>query len=102
MKIEPGKEYRTRDGHKARVYAVDCGRDAPIQGAVFKEGQWIPVTWKTNGKFWSNGESDADLIAEWIDEPQEFEAWVNGDKISNMGFFREDCEWRKVKVRIVE
>lgn len=32
--FEPGKEYKTRDGRKVRIYATDAGGEYPIHGAV--------------------------------------------------------------------
>lgn len=39
MKIETGKYYRTRDGHKVLIYATD-GRDEWVHGAVLLDDGW--------------------------------------------------------------
>jgi hypothetical protein len=70
MKIEVGKFYKTRDGRKARIYAVD-GRDyTKIHGAVFEDGGWASLTWFENGIFYIDGkEYVLDLVSEW-EEPK--------------------------------
>ena len=39
IKIEMGKEYRTRCGYEARIYATDGSGDWPVHGAYRKEPQ---------------------------------------------------------------
>jgi hypothetical protein len=56
MKIEMGKKYRTRDGKKVRIYAVDGVGDYCVQGAYFGSPQygpsgWYVINWKSDGKF---------------------------------------------------
>lgn len=71
MKIEAGKFYRTRDGHRARVYAVD-GRDPyPAHGAIFFDGAgWIGNTWTIEGSVSVALHPRCyDLISEWVDKP---------------------------------
>jgi hypothetical protein len=47
---EVGKEYRTRDGRRARIYATDAGDVFPIHGAVESEGGWGLRAWGADGK----------------------------------------------------
>lgn len=66
----PGQLWRTRDGSKARIYAVDGGGDYPIHGAVLSasEARWTPVLWNLTG---ARGLDDGwCLDIPWIDPPQ--------------------------------
>jgi hypothetical protein len=58
MKWEVGKEYRTRDWHKARVYATDGGGSNPIHGAIMGDSGWLTAAWKPDGR-WSHFATDA-------------------------------------------
>lgn len=71
MKIEAGKFYRTRDGRKARVYAVDGWGDHSIHGAYLFQGRWVNCVWQECGLHgMKEGNGDPyDLIAEWVDKP---------------------------------
>lgn len=64
--FEPGKEYRTRDGRRARVYATDADCDEAIHGAVLVDmpyPQWEQVGWETiDGSFQAGVEDDLDLM----------------------------------------
>lgn len=70
MNIEVGKFYKTRDGRKARIYAVDGGQGNFLHGAIYNEGYWATASWFSNGTIYSHGESPNDLIAPWIDKPE--------------------------------
>lgn len=62
--FQPG-EYKTRDGHTARVYETNGRSSAyPIIGAVQEEdGLWTATVWRENGRFASlQWESDLDLV----------------------------------------
>jgi len=48
--IELGKQYQTRDGCEARVYAVDGGGDYPVHGAYVNEHGWITSIWCKDGR----------------------------------------------------
>ncbi len=72
MKIEAGKFYRTRAGRKARIYAIDCGVDWPIHGAVQHDGFWKVCKWDNNGKRPNCIGGELSLISEWI-EPLDFD-----------------------------
>jgi hypothetical protein len=51
-KIELGKQYRTRDGREARVYAVDARGWFPVHAAYCVPGDigWSVGEWRENGK----------------------------------------------------
>lgn len=49
MKIEIGKQYRTRDGKEVRIYAVDAGSDKPVHGAIFQYDTWSIMNWSLSG-----------------------------------------------------
>ena len=82
MQIEAGKFYRTRDGRKARIYAVD----GEIHGAILSCGKW-----GEDGSFSPLFEHSADLISEWIDKPEgnwpAMPAWANWQAMD------KDGEW---------
>jgi len=70
MKIEAGKEYRTRDGGKARVYATDGAAPRPIHGATHNRcGHWSMTSWHEDGSSYRDRLWDVDIISEWKDEP---------------------------------
>lgn len=67
MKIEVGKFYKTRDGNKVRIYAMDGAGAFPIHGAVLSAGVWVFCSWSANGLH-TNEEGDSmprDLVSEW-------------------------------------
>lgn len=71
MKIEVGKFYKTRDGRKARIYAVD-GRvhDERIHGAIWDNGFGL-CGWAEDGSFYGDHSvSENDLVPEWEDPPE--------------------------------
>lgn len=70
MKIEVGKFYKTRDGRKVRIYALDGYSDkTPIHGAVLKSIGWVFEEWHQGGTFNSSGNSYSDIVSEW-EEPK--------------------------------
>jgi len=71
MKWEVGKEYKTKDGKRARVYATD-GADHTIHGAVLKRSGWMQIAWQQDGMFENGGlGGDANDL---VPPPREF--WV--------------------------
>lgn len=71
LDIQPGKLYRTRDGHKARVYATDGRGQHSVHGALLQKDGWNDCSWTASGHHYSNTtERGADLISEWIDKPE--------------------------------
>lgn len=87
-KFEPGKEYRTRDGSRARVYATDAQGELPIHGAVFyggKEG-WKTESWTTRGAYIKDGvKHRLDLM------PPVREWWLYGCDIFDSFEAAEEC-----------
>lgn len=63
MKIETGKHYRTRDGHKVRIYATD-GANNYVHGAVNTEQGWHTCNWRSDG-IDALGTGDFDIFSEW-------------------------------------
>ena len=61
--IDKSKQYRTRDGREARIYATDHSGTFPIVGAIFTDAQWLATSWTSEGT-WSSAHSEgkADLI----------------------------------------
>lgn len=61
--FQAGKEYLTRDGRRARVYATDGGGNQPIQGAIQFDDGWYGAVWFSSGNFYSGGGYDpSDLM----------------------------------------
>lgn len=69
MKIELNKFYRTRNGHKARIYTTDGYGDYPIHGAVLMDNGWRLAMWSSGGNSYANGarQDTFDLISAWTD-----------------------------------
>ena len=63
-KIKLDGIYRTRDGRKVNIYAVDGGGDYPVHGVISDEdGKWKLAAWKLCGAFSNRvGEYPADLV----------------------------------------
>jgi hypothetical protein len=72
LQINPGEVWLTRDGKKARIYAVDGRGSRPIHGAVSDGDEDDVVAWTATGQYWSRPgtESDHDLIRkyDWREE----------------------------------
>ena len=61
--IDMNKKYKTRDGRKVRIYAVDGGGDYPVHGAIKEEGVWLFESWASDGQYsFCQGITDSDLI----------------------------------------
>jgi hypothetical protein len=95
--FKPGQEYRTRDGSRARVYAIDGGGDQPIHGAAMFNGEWWVAGWMASGSYYMDGDTnDLDLMPP---EPEPKPATVTftinfreGDKIRRYEFeLPADC-----------
>lgn len=64
MQIEVGKFYKTRSGHKVRIYAVDGL--VPVHGALLRDkNQWINMQWCLNGRVFKDSEDGLDIISDW-------------------------------------
>jgi len=61
-KISKDKQYKTREGREARIYATDGGGAYPVHGAVFKGGEWWPVRHTEIGRFNEAEKHGYDLI----------------------------------------
>lgn len=49
--ISMDKEYRTRDGREARIYATDGKPPFQVHGAVKHNGAWTNESWTLNGSY---------------------------------------------------
>lgn len=71
MKIEVGKFYKTRNGRKARIYAVDGTDEYPIHGAILdRTDGWCIYVWRNDGGNLPSQPYHSDLISEWTDRPE--------------------------------
>ena len=107
MKIEAGKYYRLRDGHKFRCYATNgCGTH-PVHGATdMRDGSWCMTLLTLDGRYnFNGGECGLDIVAEWRDEPKvDPEIWkglaafgfyyVASDSNGHCGAFAQKPEYR--------
>ena len=66
MEIKAGKYYKTRDGHKVGPMIREADGDFM---ANHPDGRGT-VSWKPDGVRYKGREPEADLIAEWVDEPK--------------------------------
>lgn len=69
MEIEVGKFYKTRDGRKARIYAIDGGSGDMPHGAILSGEYWVSMAWFSNGATCLYEDEARDLVAPWIDKP---------------------------------
>ena len=69
--FEAGKEYQTRDGKRARIYATDGKGVDTIHGAVFYDGGWVFDSWRPDGRWTTTMGNDEDLM------PPLVEGWMN-------------------------
>lgn len=80
LEIKPGKEYLTRDGQRARIYAVGAGGDYPVHGAMLEEdGSWSHAEWTSSGAFRVSGvgTSSCDLVSEYKEPKPRLALWRN-------------------------
>lgn len=96
MKIEVGKYYRTRNNHKARVYAVDGGYGERIHGAILRsDGNWMSLWWTADGKCLTD--NLLDLVSKWT-EPHDFDPsclpawaeWIAMDESGEWFWFQKE------------
>jgi hypothetical protein len=102
MKIEVGKYYRTRDGHRVKVTISDCSDTYPFCG-VYDCGTpfWYYGVYDCGTPFWyyrdgrvNIDDSGRDLIAEWIDEPakdENPEPTLSGETIDHIAI--DSLKW---------
>lgn len=83
--FEAGKEYKTRDGRRARVYAVDGEEPYPIHGAYQYSGNgWQCRAWTREGHGTElSCPTDADLMPP---EPERRTVWLSAWR-DKAGFF---------------
>jgi len=82
LTLEAGKYYKTRDGRKAFVGALN--QPSPFgnlkdmyPAAGYIEGEDSARSWMLNGELYNNAKAfEADLVAEWV-EPKRIKGWVN-------------------------
>jgi len=70
MKIELGKTYETRDGHKARVACTDLKGEGvySVVALVSFDDRETAEEYTPDGDYYDDGEiSDNDLVSEWVD-----------------------------------
>ena len=83
MKIEPGKFYRTTNGKKVRIYAVDGIGVFSIHGAVLEKDSWVVASWNKDG----TGDSavEDDIAGEWVEPGRKKidHVWVLIDQYGN-------------------
>lgn len=69
LKLEPSKFYRTRDGNKVKIYAIEDENPLyPIIGSIRNNGIWVLSLWTEQGQYQFNSyefHSD-DIVSEWI------------------------------------
>jgi len=65
MKLEAGKFYKTRDGHKAYIAGKHFDSTIPYPIVGWIENEDCPQTWKPDGVFTLSGNAEYDLVAEW-------------------------------------
>ena len=92
MKIEMGKQYRTRDGREVRIYAVDGYETVPVHGAIKQEAGWVQVGWRADGNWSGYGSGNAaDLIE--VKPRIKRKLWVNVYSDGRTGqLFKEKAE----------
>lgn len=81
MKLEIGKEYKTRNGLKVKVYDIAESGDYPVIAGGHRDGGIIAAAYAINGAYNLKYESSYDIIGEWV-EPLDFDwsclpAWAN-------------------------
>lgn len=83
MKIEPSKYYKTRNGHKVRIYATDGSGHYPVHGAILRDNDWEERVWDANGSAYAKEtiRASIDIVSEWSDAPivnwSAMPAWCN-------------------------
>lgn len=89
MKVEMGKQYRTRDGREVRIYATDGGPNGYRVHGAWKDdyGYWIMQSWTGNGRISSTVNTLNDLIE--VKPRIKREVWVNLYRHDNGDEFAE-------------
>ena len=76
MTYEAGKEYLTRNGRRARIYATDGGGTYPIHGAIQNDNLWYTAVWTAIGEI-SVGNEGPGLSDLMPPEPVKQRGWIN-------------------------
>jgi len=80
MEIKVGTFYKTRNGRKARIYALDgVPLQSEIHGAITDPvlEKWGNITWFSNGGFIKGPDHRLDIVSEWEEPKPKLKAWVN-------------------------
>lgn len=68
MRIEIGRFYKTRDGKKVRIYALDGYMDDAIHGAIYEDLE-VPILrlqgWNFEGHVVSQELHEDNIVDEW-------------------------------------
>lgn len=94
MKIEPGKFFKLRNGQKARIYAVDVGREKIIHGAYCDDNGFM-LAWYSDGRTDRDGiDSVWDIVSEWVEpKPKKRrEIWIKTDSGMSATNYKLDQE----------
>jgi hypothetical protein len=67
--LEAGKEYKTKRGKRARIYAVDGVGETCAHGAILEEDGWEETTWTIGGIFWPGHTMSQDINFSATTEP---------------------------------
>ena len=67
MELSIGKWYRTRNGHKVIIYALNGMDPFPVHGAILTEDGWAIKTWNRDGYDWNISESPKDIVGVWVE-----------------------------------
>lgn len=81
MKLEIGKEYKTRNGLKVKIYDIAESGVFPVVAGLIEKDKIIPITYTLNGRYYKNELHLKDIIGEW-QEPLDFDwsclpPWAN-------------------------
>lgn len=78
MKIEVGKFYKTRNGRKVRIYAIDGQKEHPVHGAICdsQNNEWYPDSWSFNGEYSRIFGDPLSIVAEWEEPKPKLKAWI--------------------------
>lgn len=69
MELNVGKWYRTRDGRKVIIYALNGMDPFPVHGAILTEDGWAIRVWNRDGYDWNSSESPKDIVGVWMEPP---------------------------------
>ena len=99
-KFEVGKEYKTRDGERAVIYAYHEGQDYPYHGATLDDddGEWVVMCWAEGGLYFESGDQHPhDLMP----EAKEWDVWVGHEGYIMTFKDMSEYGWTKIRVREV-